>query len=80
MEKCGVKELMPHVYISNHSMTSLWTRPLRERLNTLQAAFEVAVENGDVEYALVAAYFRSVFSLYVGLNLVQVEQLLKETN
>lgn len=79
VQKCGNKELMPRVYVSIYAFTSLWTRPLRESLSPLQAAFEVAVENGDVEYALIAAFFRTLFSLYGGMNLVQVEQLLKET-
>jgi predicted ATPase len=78
VEKCGAKEMLPRVYVSIYSMTSFWTRPLRESINPLQAAFEISVENGDVEYALMAAYFRSTFSMYVGMNLVQVEQLLKE--
>lgn len=81
VEKCGAKNMMPQVYVSIYSMSSMWTCPLRESLNPLQTAFEVAMENGDVEYALITAYFQSVFSLYVGMknNLVQVEQLRNKT-
>lgn len=53
-----------------------WTRPLRESLKPFQHAYELALNNGDLEFAALAAYLYCNHSYYAGENLEQLSPVM----
>ncbi len=49
-----------------------WTQPLRESLKPFQQAYELALNNGDLEFAALAAYLYCNHSYYAGRRLQDI--------
>ena len=68
------------VMVVFYGFISFWQDSLRQSIEPLRAAFEVARQNGDLLYAAFALSFHSTIRLQVGDNLVELLATMTEDN
>ena len=68
------------VMVIFYGFISFWKESMRNSLEPLRKAYDIALQNGDLLYASFALLFRSTFRLHTGDNLVELATAIKNDN
>nr|MCU0536284.1 AAA family ATPase [Hydrococcus sp. Prado102] len=70
--KFQTKELIPRIIAVFFATISLWKEPIKHSLTSLQSAYQIGLEMGDLYYGTTCAYLYSFHSAFVGKELAQL--------
>jgi predicted ATPase len=76
--KTRAKEMHAKVYSWMYGSIHHWTQPIRDSLEPLRLAQQIGMQNGEVEFAMMSAYFEGLHSLFTGVPLPKVAELLTD--
>ncbi|MEY2834272.1 MAG: hypothetical protein RLZZ574_3532, partial [Cyanobacteriota bacterium] len=65
-------ELLPKIIAVFSTAISIWQEPVRNSLASLQSAYQIGLEMGDLYYGTTCAYIYSFHSAFVGKELTQL--------
>ncbi|MEN9565408.1 MAG: hypothetical protein RLZZ69_604, partial [Cyanobacteriota bacterium] len=71
-DKLRTPELLPKIIAVFSSAISIWQEPIRDSLASLQSAYQIGLEMGDLYYGTTCAYIYSFHSAFVGKELTQL--------
>lgn len=68
------------VMVIFYGFIAFWKESMRNTLEPLRKAYDIALQNGDLLYASFALLFRSTFRLHTGDNLVELAAAIQKDN
>jgi predicted ATPase/GAF domain-containing protein/tRNA A-37 threonylcarbamoyl transferase component Bud32 len=71
-DKLRTPELLPKIIAVFSTTISIWQEPVRNSLASLQSAYQIGLEMGDLYYGTTCAYIYSFHSAFVGKELTQL--------
>jgi PAS domain S-box-containing protein len=71
-DKFNAKELIPKITVVFFTTISIWKEPVQNSLASLQSAYQVGLEMGDLYYGTTSAYIYSFHSIFVGQELAEL--------
>ena len=71
-DKLQKSELLPKIIAVFSTAISIWKEPVRDSLVSLQSAYQIGLEMGDLYYGTTCAYLYSFHSAFVGKELTQL--------
>jgi predicted ATPase/GAF domain-containing protein/tRNA A-37 threonylcarbamoyl transferase component Bud32 len=71
-DKLYGKELLPKIIAVFSSAVSIWKEPVKNSLASLQSAYQIGLQMGDLYYGTTCAYLYSFHSAFVGKELTQL--------
>ncbi|MEY2831724.1 MAG: hypothetical protein RLZZ574_982, partial [Cyanobacteriota bacterium] len=71
-DKLRTPELLPKIIAVFSTAISIWQEPVRNSLASLQSAYQIGLEMGDLYYGTTCAYIYSFHSAFVGTELTQL--------
>ena len=71
-DKFQAKELLPKITAVFSTAISIWQEPVRNSLASLQSAYQIGLEMGDLYYGTTCAYLYSFHSAFAGKELTQL--------
>ncbi len=71
-DKLQKSELLPKIIAVFSTAISIWKEPVSDSLTSLQSAYQIGLEMGDLYYGTTCAYLYSFHSAFVGKELTQL--------
>lgn len=71
-EKFQTAELVPRITAVFSTAISIWQEPVRKSLTSLQSAYQIGLEMGDLYYGTTCAYLYLFHSVFVGKELTKL--------
>jgi predicted ATPase/GAF domain-containing protein/tRNA A-37 threonylcarbamoyl transferase component Bud32 len=79
-DKFHNKELIPRITAVFSTTISIWKEPVKNTLTSLQSAYQIGLEMGDLYYGTTCAYLYSFHSAFVGKELSELALKIKAYN
>jgi GAF domain-containing protein len=71
-DRFHAKDLIPRIIAVFSAAISIWKEPVKNLLTSLQSAYQIGLEMGDLYYGTTCAYLYSFHSIFVGKELAQL--------